>query len=177
MDHKKPALSEDLCAGAVRNDEQSSRPPARSRARSRALRAAQVVTLGLAIANGGCFAHHGDERASTREGPTETLAVDASDNDAATRPLDATTPLDAASSRDGAGPAPDAAFAQDAFAADAGSILDASVEDTATADGGGLCFRDDPGWVECCDANNWPLRFHPAHGVGVLRVGALPPAR
>lgn len=116
---------------------------AKKKARRRALRAAQAVTLGLAIATGGagCFGAHGRDRSAPPPPSADAeVAVDA-----AIEPpeIDATV----VASRDG-GHAADAGFADpDAGLADAG------------IDGGDMMICDAAGdWMayeQCCLEHGW----------------------
>ena len=100
-----------------------------SRARQRALRAAQVVTLGLAL--NGCYQQH--DRAAMRTEPAEPMR---------TVPLVDAGPMLA-----------DAAAEVDAAVADA-RAPDTSVAD-ASADATIGCWQADRDFSECCESVNW----------------------
>lgn len=118
---------------------------AKKKARRRALRAAQAVTLGLAIATGGagCFGAHGRDRSPAP--PPEDADVARADGSVA-------DPDAGFVSDSGPGPR-DAGFHEpDAALADA-ALADAGI------DGGDMMICDASGdWMEfqeCCNANGW----------------------
>jgi hypothetical protein len=105
------------------------------RARRRALRAAKVVTLGLALA--GCAASH--------EGSLSEQGDAAVQGDAALL-VDAGATMEESSPADG-GPA-------DGGLAD-GGLADGGLADGGLADGGGPCVVAED-LVACCEAAGWP---------------------
>lgn len=109
----------------------------RKNARRRALRAAQVVTLGLALAGGGgCYADHGG-------GVGVDAAVAMDDAGEAVPGLAAAPPVRVS-------PA-DAGFEDRADAGEVADAGDAALADAAPAE---LCAGES--WAECCDAIDWP---------------------
>lgn len=122
----------------------------KKRARRRALRAAQVVTIALALGTGGC---------SDKDGPGD---VDASSMDSAT--VDSSMPMDSAmadAGGDDAGSMDDAGPMDDAGLNDAGSMddageMDAGEPDATIADAGTDVFDSGrpcsfpPTTMECC---------------------------
>jgi hypothetical protein len=115
----------------AQNDQTKSR-----RARRRALRAAQIVTIGFALAGGGCYADH---RATP---PGEDAAVG-----------DAAIDDDAAFGEDAAIAVAEDAGA-DVVAVDA-AVADTAVADTAVADASTHC-SDAEDWAACCNELGWP---------------------
>jgi len=130
------------------------------KARRRALRAAQVVTLGLALAGGGCYADHG---ASTPD--ADMVVADAGGSDVSAE--DTSVPDTLVDSGPDAGDAAPDAMA-DAEVADA--MTDAALCDSSA---------DWEVFTACCDAHDWS--FEAGCGVWGPFVppadGALPAPR